>query len=286
LRAVQAKVRGAISIVSAIATGMGATMGVSLEVRARIEATPGEGITLDAGSKSLSQRLVTSAVRKIVPARDLARTHIHVNLQSEIPAGYGLKSSSSISSAVALACAKLFGPEVNDSRVLLAGVDASIETGISITGAYDDACACYYGGFNVTDNLKRRLVRRQAIPSGIAAVIFIPASSRRRNPRRLREQKSAFEAAWQMARRSNYWGAMLLNGITAGPFLNSDPALIPRLLEAGALGASVSGNGTAVAATVRQNAVSGVRKVFSSLDGRIITSPANNKKAEVHEVRD
>ena len=63
------------------------------------------------------------------PARDLARTHIHVNLQSEIPAGYGLKSSSSISSAVALACAKLFGPEVNDSRVLLAGVDASIETG-------------------------------------------------------------------------------------------------------------------------------------------------------------
>ena len=27
---------------------------------------------------------------------------------------------------------------------------------VSITGAYDDACSCYYGGFNVTDNAKKK----------------------------------------------------------------------------------------------------------------------------------
>jgi len=34
---------------------------------------------------------------------------------------------------------------MNDIEMLNVGVDASIETKVSLTGAYDDACACYYG---------------------------------------------------------------------------------------------------------------------------------------------
>jgi len=51
-----------------------------------------------------------------------------------------------------MASAKLFKPQMNDIEILNVGVDASIETKVSLTGAYDDACACYYGGFVVTDN--------------------------------------------------------------------------------------------------------------------------------------
>lgn len=283
MREVVSTVRGAISIVNAIATGKGSTMGISLEARARVAASPGSGIELG-GRTNLSRRLVEGTVRKVVPDDVLSGTRVRVEVASEIPAGYGLKSSSAISSAVSLACFELFRPGADDREILLAGVDASIESGISITGAYDDACACYYGGFILTKNHSRKLVRRQDVPGDISAVIFVPASARRRNPRRLAEARESFEAAWQKASRSDYWGAMLLNGTAAGPILGSDAALLPRLMEAGALGASVSGNGPAVAAVARGQAVSRVRDVFESMKGYTMVSRANNRRAEVREV--
>ena len=279
-----ARVHGAISLVSAIAAGKGATMGISLEVVARVETSRGDGILLEQGGGSPSERLIRGTVQRIVPGDELDRTGLRISLESQIPAGYGLKSSSATSSAVALACAHIFRPEISDEEILLAGVEASIEAGVSITGAYDDACACYFGGFIVTDNRARRLVRRQEAPGDVEAVIFIPDSARRKNPRRLAEYAGVFEAAWQMAADSDYWNAMILNGIAAGPPLGSDPALVSRLLKAGALGASVSGNGTAVAAAVRSDTVPRVKEVFESMDGRVITSPANNRRAEVDEV--
>ena len=50
---------------------------------------------------------------------------------------------------------------MNDTEILRIGVDASIKTKVSLTGAYDDACACYYGGFNVTDNYKKRIIHSE-----------------------------------------------------------------------------------------------------------------------------
>jgi len=99
----------------------------------------------------------------------LEQNKIVITLESEIPTGYGLKSSSAISSAVALVCAKVFKPKLTDQQILLAGVDASIETKVSITGAYDDACSCYYGGFNVTDNAKKKRIHFEKGPSNLIA---------------------------------------------------------------------------------------------------------------------
>lgn len=283
MRAAESVVRGAISIVNAIATGKGATMGISLEVHAVITVSAGSGIIINRRS-NLSRRLAESTVRQIVPRKVLSDKQIRVEVSSEIPAGYGLKSSSAISSAISLACHKIFQPDAGDQEILLAGVDASMDAGVSITGAYDDACACYYGGFVVTDNYARMIERRQQVPEDIMAIVFIPASARRRNPRRLAENRTSFETAWQMAKDSDYWGAMLLNGSSAGPILGTDATILSKLKEAGALGASVSGNGPAVAATARGRAVSRVRDVLESMDGRIITSRANNRKARAHMI--
>ena len=56
------------------------------------------------------------------------------------------------------------------------------------------------------------------------------------------------------------------------------------LIDKGALGASVSGNGPAIAAIVKKENISNVKKIFSNLEGSIIVSKINNKKAEVHEL--
>ena len=99
----KAIVHGAISIVNAIATKKGATVGISLTVEAIIETEKGKGITIQSKNGTLSSRLITKTIEKIVPSKDLEQNKINVTLESEIPTGYGLKSSSAISSAVALA---------------------------------------------------------------------------------------------------------------------------------------------------------------------------------------
>ena len=180
--------------------------------------------------------------------------------------------------------AKLFKPKMNDFEILSAGVDASIETKVSLTGAYDDACACYYGGFAVTDNYKKKLVRSEKCLNRISAVIFIPKSRKRGNIRKLKASSDTFEQAWNLAKKSDYWNAMILNGLATSPILSSEPKIIPKLIENGALGASVSGNGPSIAAIVRNDSISKIKKIFSSLDGNTTVSEINNKKAEVHEM--
>ncbi|NOQ44657.1 MAG: shikimate kinase [Nitrosopumilus sp.] len=280
----KATVHGAISLVNAIANQKGATLGIALKVEAIVETSPGKGITIQSKNKSLSSRLINKTVEKIVSKKDLEKNKITITLDSEIPTGYGLKSSSAISSAVVLACAKIFKPKFTDQQILLAGVEASIESKVSITGAYDDACSCYYGGFNVTDNAKRKRIHFQKAPTNLIAVIFIPKNRKRGNLKNLKVLASIFDNAWELARKESYWEAMIINGLATASILNSDSKIITTLIEKGALGASVSGNGPAIAAITKKENEATMKKVFSALEGNIIISKISNKKAEVHEL--
>jgi len=280
----KAIVHGAVSLVSAIATKKGATLGISLTVEATVGTSPGKGIIIQSKNKTLSSRLINKTVEKILTKKELEQNKITVSLESEIPTGYGLKSSSAISSAVALACAKIFKPDLTDQQILLAGVDASIESKVSITGAYDDACSCYFGGFNVTDNSKKKIIRSEKIPTNLIAVILVPYNRKRGNVKNLKTLSSVFLNAWKLAKNSNYWEAMIINGLATSTILNSDPKIITDLLEKGAIAASISGNGPAIAAIVKKGNEHNVKRVFSALDGKLIVSKVNNKKAEVHEL--
>ena len=280
----RATVHGAVSLVNAIAVTKGATLGIDLKVEATVETGPGSGIVLNSKGRDLSSRLINRTVEKAVPAEDLRRSRITITLESEIPTGYGLKSSSAISSAVALGCSRVFGLQMTDRQILLAGVEASIESRVSVTGAYDDACGCYYGGFNVTDNSARSRIRHEDGPAGMAAVIFIPKDRRRGSLKRLGLLAPVFENAWQLARDGRYWEAMIINGLATAPVLSCTPAITTSLLEAGAVAASVSGNGPSVAAIADRDNVASVRDAFSEMEGSTMVSGISNKKAEAYDL--
>lgn len=286
VRAARAVVHGAVSIVNALATGKGATLGIGLVVEASVRArSGGTGITILNRNNSLSTRLVRQTVQHVVPKHILSDHTLEIDATSEMPAGFGLKSSSAISSAVALACAHMFKHRLSDHQIILAGVRASLAARVSITGAYDDACSCYYGGFNVTDNTRMRRLRNQAAPDDMSTIIFIPKNRRRGDLKRLGLLSPIFDAAWDHARRAEYWKAMTINGLAVSELLGYKPGLVGRLMEAGAVAASVSGNGPAVAAIVGSGEDErSVRRVFSKMDGRIVTSRINNQKAEVYDL--
>ncbi len=281
---VRASMHGAVSIVNAIATGKGATLGISLGIEATVEAVPGKGIIFDNKESNLSARLIRTVVETSVPKSELEKNKIRISVSTQIPSGYGLKSSSAISSVISLACAKIFKPKATDTEILTDGVHASIRSKVSITGAFDDACGCYFGGFVVTDNTNIKIMKMEKAPADLSAVIFIPKSRKRGNVKKLKILQNVFSQAWGLANNADYWNAMILNGLATSAILGSDPRIISDLMESGALGASVSGNGPSIAAVVKNDKVSSVRKAFSSLDGVMVISPINNQKAEVHEV--
>ena len=281
---VEAIVHGAVSIVSAIATGNGATLGIDTFVKTRLEVKDGTGIHITSDNKTISSRLINKVIENIIPKQQLEKVKLELDFQSNIPTGYGLKSSSAISTAVSLVCSKAIKKKITDEEILKIGVESSLQTKVSITGAYDDACACYYGGFNVTNNYKRDLIFRGNAPSNLQAVIFLPKSRKRGNVKKLKNFKPAFEKAWELAKNHDYWNASILNGLATSSILNSNPELLFQLMKKGAISATISGNGPSIVAITKKGHNSNIKKELSSLEGKVIVSNINNKKAESYEV--
>tara|TARA_B100001750_G_scaffold230196_1_gene226392 strand:- start:4334 stop:5188 length:855 start_codon:yes stop_codon:yes gene_type:complete len=281
---VDAIVHGAVSLVNAIAIGKGATLGIDTFVKTRLKTEDGSGVSITTDNKKISSRLINKVITNIVPKRQLEKTKLELDFKSNIPTGYGLKSSSAISTAVAMVCSKAFKRNLSDGKILKIGAKSSIQAKVSITGAYDDACGCYYGGFNVTDNYKKNLIFRHPAPRNLQAIIFLPKSRKRGNLKKLKDFKPAFEKAWELAKNSDYWNAATLNGIATSSILNSNPELILNLIKKCAITATISGNGPSIVAITKKGHNSHIKKVFSSLEGSVMISNINNKKAEVYEV--
>jgi len=275
-------VHGAISIVNAVATGYGSAMGISLSVKVEIISKKGSGLIFQKGGGSL---MIKKIIYDVLQSKYINNNQLLININSEVPSGMGLKSSSAVSNAVALACISLTNKEISDEFVLNSAVDASLYAKTTITGAYDDSTACYYGGFVTTDNYKRKIWKRENSPTDISAVIFLPNNKKRGDVTRLKLLSDIYLEAFQLANSGQYWKAMTLNGVLTSSLLSNSYTITRMCLENGALAASISGNGPAIAAVVRESEVQKIKSVLSNLDGRVIISRTNNQKAStVREV--
>jgi shikimate kinase len=279
-RKAKAIMHGAISIVNAVATGKGSALGISLKVTAEVELDKGHGVRFLTGKDS--DRLVNNIIRNTIPKEIIESNQIKINVHSEIPIGYGLKSSSAVSNAIALACSRLAKQDdIDDYEILEAAARSSLDAKVSLTGAYDDATACYFGGFTVTDNYSRRLIRSEKAPENLSAIIFLPRNSTRGDLRKLSNFSDIFMDAFRLAEAGQYWKAMKLNGVLASAALSSRYTPVMAALENGALAASISGNGPSIAALAYEEEIERLRWALSRFEGRIIVSKVNNQKANV-----
>ena len=276
---VRATMHGAVSIVNAIATGNGSAMGISLKVVAEVETSKGKGIRFLTGKND--DRLVNNIIKNTLSASMLEKNQVTISVRSEVPIGFGLKSSSAVSNAVALACSRLASEKVDDIAVLDAAVRASLDAKVTITGAYDDATACYYGGFVVTDNYARKLVKREEAPDSLYAVIFLPNNIPRGDVRKLGDLADLFMDAYHLAEGGEYWKAMKLNGVLASAALGSTYKPVLAALEQGALAAGISGNGPSMAAIAYEDELEDIQSAFGKFNGKVLTSKVNNQKATV-----
>lgn len=276
---VRATMHGAVSIVNAIATGKGSALGISLKVTAEVEMIRGKGLRFLTGRSD--DRLVTNIAGNVLPGGTLEKNQVVVRVRSEVPIGFGLKSSSAVSNAIALALSRLVQDKVDDMAVLDAAVRASLNAKVTVTGAFDDATACYFGGFVTTDNYARKLMRHEKAPDNLYAVIFLPRNIPRGDVSKLHGLSDLFLDAYRLAEAGEYWKAMKMNGVLAAAALSSDYKPVLAALEKGALAAGMSGNGPSIAAVTYENNMNDIKYAFSRFNGKTIVSKINNQKAAV-----
>jgi len=272
---VRATVHGAISIVNALATCSGCALGISLRVTAEADLRSGEGIR----SQTVNEKLIRNIVYNTIPKEILAENSVYISVESEIPMGFGLKSSSAVSDAVALACSKLVKEDIEDYVVLDRAVLASLDAGVTITGAYDDSSACYFGGFVVTNNRTHEIIHHQEAPHSLSVIIFIPNATRRGNMSKVDTMSNLFGEAFKFATAGEYWEAMNLNGMLLSTSLSAEYEPVLKAIQGGALAASISGNGPAIAAVSNEENMEDIKAAFAKFNGSVIVSKINNEKA-------
>jgi shikimate kinase len=207
-----------------------------------------------------------------------------VKTQSSIPIARGMKSSSVAANAVALATLGALGETLDDFEVINMGVDAAFDAKVTVTGAFDDACASYFGGLVVTDNTKRSLIMRISLPEGVSVLFHVPskkAYTANSDVTRIRTVAPFVKLAYREAVHANFWTALSLNGLLYSSALGFNPAVALDALSAGALAAGLCGKGPAITAVVSDESVDQVKAALQRHEGRIIQAQFNLEKASV-----
>lgn len=287
MRSAEAIAYGAATVVNAIASGKGAAVGVDLWTRAKVELNrdPGEITALIHGEPNERTALLTAVLRRVLRRNKASKTFgAHIETWSNIPIARGMKSSSVAANAAAIAATAALGRRIIDREIIEDGVEAALKAGVTITGAFDDASASYYGGVVVTDNIERRILRRESVPREYHALFHVPLEksyTANVSLRELRKLAPISELAHGMALNGHYFEALTLNGLAHSVVLGCEPRVAIEAMAAGAVASGLTGKGPATVAIVKRRQVADVRRAMSKFGGRLVEARLNNGKAMV-----
>lgn len=288
---------GSATIINAISTGFGSAFGIDLNITAEAKFSD---IGIDCSSDlGVSPNLMNICVKKVLDYYNISSEKslddllgnlelengegIQIRTKSNLPLGSGLSSSSALSNSVVLATASLLSEEfslkpLDDFELINLGIDASLEAGVTITGAFDDASASYFGGVTITDNGKRKILHQEKLEER-DILVFMPdkeSLSGSSDVNRMKLIAPYVKLAFEKAMNRDYFEALTLNGLLYGSVLNFDNNIALDALSAGALASGLSGTGSSFVAIVEEDSIDEVKQAWIKYDGEIIETKVNN----------
>ncbi|RLI86694.1 MAG: hypothetical protein DRO76_03445 [Candidatus Altiarchaeales archaeon] len=213
---------------------------------------------------------------------------LEIEVESEIPSSVGLGDSEAISTAtimaVAGALAKKHG-SVNELRIdkymseqfliiddKVVDKKRLIDLCTDLSMEFDRTCASFYGGFVISDNKKREILRRGEMES-LHAVILIPKEKMRIDLDEIKLFQNEIEIMWDEALKGNLYSAMKLNTLIYGD------KIAREMLKKGSLSVTVSF--PSIIALVRDERKVGDVGNSVKREGAVLTRKMNNEGARV-----
>jgi shikimate kinase len=273
---------GSATVINAIATGCGAAFGIGLYVTAEVELQSSKIICKS--DKEVDTSLMELCVKKVLEKFDI-ETGVRVKTYSDLPVASGLSSSSATSNAVTmatvLALAKEYGSkfQIDNYEILDMAIDASLEAGVTITGAFDDASASFFGGLTVTDNMTRKILKSEKM-EGQNILIYMPnkkSLTAQSDIGRMKLLAPYVQLAFNEALNGDIYKALTLNGFLYCAALEFNPNIALDALNAGAIASGLSGTGPSFVAVVDNKNFDDVLDAWKAYQGNIIHTEVDNE---------
>lgn len=332
------RVPGSATIINAIATGFGSAFGIGLNVTTTAKITD-SGIktssdvnaspnlmelcikeTIDYYNYLINISDTNSSSRLSFKIRNSKLNSTDINLddigfsiktKSTLPQSSGLSSSSATSNGVVKVVAKLLSEEfdlnpLNDMEIINLAIDASLKAKVTITGAFDDATASYFGGITVTNNMERTIIIKEPFSNNNLVnsnnnnssnnnsnsnsnyygnncnkvLVYMPKTHAKTSDANLANMKLIapfVETAFKKAREKKYFEALTLNGILYCTALGFNPKIALDALNSGAIASGLSGTGSSFVAICNSENIDDIKDIWSKYDGEIIETDFDNK---------
>ncbi|MHA1862112.1 MAG: shikimate kinase [Candidatus Ranarchaeia archaeon] len=266
---------GAITIVNAIPSGKGGACGLDLPVEATVLLTRNNIFTVNGKIKRDHPASVTA---RLMLEHHHFRLGAAINIKSRIPIAKGLKSSSAIQVATAMAVVNALDEKVPDQiKFLNLLVKAARIAGVTVTGGLDDLAACMLGGLVLTDNLNDRLLLHYNVKE-YPVILIVPEKSIFTS--NVRFQRSSiiiklFNKIHEIAHQDPFL-ALTLNGLLYMDLTGLDSKPIRTLLRLPVIAAGLTGKGPCIAIVCEEDEVENVKSEAKKF-GRIIHTKLTNK---------
>ncbi len=238
----------AITVLNAFATGLGSAIGINLKVATRIKTASEDHLKVVYRFREIriDDILVKTIVRHFREKYNL-KSRLKIEIETEIPPKIGLKSSSAVANALIIALTDLLGSRLSEEEILRLNTRLSLEAGVSVTGALDDAAASLYGGLVITDNNRGEILYRRNIGRKEVLIVY-PDEARETGVYRsfdFTPIEDIVRAIGELLLRGLWREAAILNGLVYSGFLGLDPKPILKALEFDAETSGLSGKGPA-----------------------------------------
>jgi shikimate kinase len=275
---------GSATIINAIATGFGSAFGIGLDIVCNAK-TQSHSITCsnDVGADTSLMELCVSNVFDYYGV-DSSEFGLDIETTSELPMASGLSSSSALSNAVTAISSKIISEEFNleplsDFDIINLAIESSLKAKVTITGAFDDATASYFGGVTVTDNGARKLLIKEPMEE-LPVLVYMPnfiSKSGSSDVNKMKLMSPLVETAFEIAKNKDYFKALNLNGLIYAAALGFDSSIAIEALNAGALASGLSGTGSSFVAICEEDKIDDIKEAWSLLDGRVIETFTDNE---------
>jgi shikimate kinase len=276
---ITASAQGAGTVINAIATLKGSAFAINLKTYSEVEIVD-NGIKCEIADNPTADTALIVECARLVLKRFAPNVGARITTRSEIPIAGGLKSSSAAANATMLGLIEALEIEMEPIDIVKLGVLAARRTGVTITGAFDDACASFFGGLVITDNEHDLLLKR--VEWNADVLILVPhekAYSAKADVARAKLLAPWVDIAFDLASNGAFEKAMVLNGVLYCNAFGFSTEPILSALAAGARAATLSGTGPSYIALVDRVSAQRVKKEWEQLEGLIIETKTSNKGA-------
>jgi shikimate kinase len=267
----EGRANGAISILHALGLGRGCSVGIQLETEVKIV---DELLEVENDRHGLLEAIESCWREDGLPIPE----EFGWKIESTVPIGQGLKSSSALSCAALRALNSCSWAGLSNSEIADLAAKAQLMSGCAKTGSMDDNWASLEYGWKLVDpslTASDSVIIQGLLDDSLSVLVCLRGPrSVEVSPHKFSEQRQIFERSLASVMSGNILGALSSNGMAVSAATDDHEALrLSNLcIASGAISSGVSGSGPAIAIVCFEDDSDDISRIISEMGLLLIST--------------